>query len=190
MGEYAIRKSDGQEIKIGTCENMYYLRYEDRAKVSHKPGNVDPVKDANQIRFRLPFPDEDGIEPGSYENYDRGFILARDNAAFVDDETANDPGIIQLTHKCGLLVNVPCYHGAKLPAMGDATVFWNGKGPSLVLRQLRPTDDGVKPVVACRWCNHAWRYDWSDVWEYIHDPALRIALRTYREEEAAIPVTA
>ena len=33
MGEYARRKSDNESIKIGTCESMYYLRYEDRDKV-------------------------------------------------------------------------------------------------------------------------------------------------------------
>ncbi len=30
MGEYAKRASDGVEVKIGTCEAMYYLRFEDR----------------------------------------------------------------------------------------------------------------------------------------------------------------
>ena len=34
MGEYAIRKSDNDCIKIGTCEDMYYLRYEDQDKVT------------------------------------------------------------------------------------------------------------------------------------------------------------
>lgn len=190
MGEYAIRKSDGERIKIGTCEDMYYLRYEDRAKVRALSGNVDPEREATALRFRLPFPDEDGLEPGSYEDYNRGVLLFRGNEYFTDDETANDPGNIQLTHPSGLLVNVPCYHGAKLPALGDARVFWNGKSPSLEMRQLRPTDGGVKPIVACRWCNGAWRYDWSDIWEYIHDPALRIALCMYREAEAAAAAAA
>ena len=44
MGEYA--KYNNQEIKIGTCETMYYLRYEDRHKVKALKGNVDPVRDA------------------------------------------------------------------------------------------------------------------------------------------------
>jgi len=67
MGEYA--KFGNSEIKIGTCEDMYYLRFEDRYKVRHLPGNVDPNKDseAAHLRFRLPFPDEDHILPGGYE---------------------------------------------------------------------------------------------------------------------------
>ncbi len=34
MGEYAKRLSDGTEIKIGTCEEMLYLRFEDRQGLS------------------------------------------------------------------------------------------------------------------------------------------------------------
>lgn len=62
MGEYARYK--GEEIKIGTCESMYYLRADQRHLVEALPNNVDPVKDAGEIRFRFPFPDEDACEPG------------------------------------------------------------------------------------------------------------------------------
>jgi len=71
MGEYALRKSDDTEIKIGTCEDMYYLRYEDRDKVSKLPNSLDPRTEYN-LRFRLPFPDEDDIKPGEYDDYNRG----------------------------------------------------------------------------------------------------------------------
>ena len=43
MGEYA--KRNGKEIKIGTCESMYYLRYEHRKQVQPMPGNVNPAPD-------------------------------------------------------------------------------------------------------------------------------------------------
>lgn len=33
MGEYAKRMRDGERVKIGTCENMYYLRFEERHQV-------------------------------------------------------------------------------------------------------------------------------------------------------------
>ena len=33
MGEYARRKTDGEKIKIGTCESMYYCRYEQIGEV-------------------------------------------------------------------------------------------------------------------------------------------------------------
>lgn len=75
MGEYAKRKSDGQEIKIGTCESMYYLRADQRDAVEAMPGNVHPIDDAEHVRFRFPFPDEDKVLPGEFANYDRGVIV-------------------------------------------------------------------------------------------------------------------
>ena len=61
MGEYAIRKSDRQSIKIGTCEDMYYLRYEDQDKVTPESGSDFGY------RWRIPFPSEDNILPGDYD---------------------------------------------------------------------------------------------------------------------------
>jgi hypothetical protein len=187
MGEYATRISDGERIKIGTCEDMFYLRFEDRYLVSPLPGNVNPARDveAAQIRFRLPFADEDDIRPGDYKDPFRALRLYRGNEDFTDESTANHPGTIQLQHACGLLVNVPCYHGHKLPTLGDARVFWNGKSWSLELFQLRPDFvDGelrVFPVVRCRHCQHVWRYEWPNVWEFI-PPEMRTRLRGYKEQ--------
>lgn len=194
MGEYAQRISDGERIKIGTCEDMLYLRFEDRAKVSALAGNVDPNDDeqAGQVRFRLPFPDEDGVRIGEYKDPFRGLRIYRGSAVqgshedFTDATTASEPGMIQLSHPSGLLVNVPCYHGNKLPNLGDAKTFWNGKSWSLELFQLRPVlVDGalqVFPVVKCRWCGSVWRYQWTDVWEFI-PYEMQIRLRGYCQAE-------
>lgn len=187
MGEYAVRISDGREVKIGTCESMYYLRFEDRDKVrgipGHEHGNVRPWIDseAAQLRFRLPFPDEDSVLPGEYKDHDRGERLWKKTGqgqfesydSFSDASTIKAPGIVQITHPCGLLVNVPCYHGEKLPECGkDVKVFWNGKSWFFELYQLRPVlENGVLriyPVVHCRFCRQAWRYQWSDVIDYLH----------------------
>lgn len=129
MGEFATRKSDQTEIKIGTCEDMFYLRLEDRNKVSHIPGNVDPACDPNGLRFRLPFPDEDDRRPGEYGDYNRGVRLYKVSTCewckgeglssfepdgkcrrchgsgtdghqdFTDPEKASDVGTIQLHHE-------------------------------------------------------------------------------------------
>ena len=70
MGEHAMY--GGQQIKIGTCEQMYYLRADQAHLVTPiVPGNVDPVKDREHLRFRFPFPEEDGVEPGAFENHDK-----------------------------------------------------------------------------------------------------------------------
>ncbi len=55
MGEYA--QYNGNEIKIGTWGNMYYLRFDQVGKVHPLPNNLDPrAKDILEvIRFRFPF---------------------------------------------------------------------------------------------------------------------------------------
>ena len=72
MGEYA--KYNGESIKIGTCEDMYYLRADQAFQVEPEDNSVNPrdPKDARELRFRFPFPDEDGIEPGGFEPVERG----------------------------------------------------------------------------------------------------------------------
>lgn len=73
MGEYALYGST--RVKIGTCEDMYYLRADQRFKVKHEQGNVDPVRDVGEIRFRFPFPDEDGTHPGDFDPYNRAIPI-------------------------------------------------------------------------------------------------------------------
>jgi len=193
MGEYAIRKSDGAEVKIGTCEDMLYLRYEDRGKVSKIPNSLDPEKEAGVLRFRVPFPDEDDTPIGEYKDPFRGIRLYRQCGVgqssycedFKDESTLRDTGRVQLHHESGLLINVPCYHGIKLPeSSGDFKSFWNGKSWSFELTQLAPRTIGgvfqVLPIVKCRHCRALWRYEWSTVWDYV--PAdLKPVLRVYAE---------
>lgn len=167
MGEYARYKGD--EIEIGTCSDMYYLRWEDRNRVQALPGNVDPARD-DGLRFRLPFPDEDHLEPGDYDPF-RGLVLTR----FSDPTTAADPGTIQLKHECGLLVNVACYHGEQLPAKSDELkAFWNGMSPSFYeLVFVKTTAEGVFPIVQCRYCRNMYRYEWADIIDYIPEGELK-----------------
>lgn len=200
MGEYAKRTSDGAQVKIGTCESMYYLRFEDRRKVRPMPGSVNPGSDAvaAELRFRVPFPDEDGKQPGDYEDYNRGARLYRTVVGphgdswtedYTDPELANHPGIIQLRHESGLLVNMPCYHGVKLPdAPPGGKVFWNDKTYALDLGMIRAhMQDGAlvtSPVIRCRHCGGQWRMAWSDVWDFL-PPDLRTACEKYRSDRDA-----
>lgn len=180
MGEYAIRKSDGERIKIGTCEMMYYLRFEDRDKVQALAGNVDPMAEGG-LFYRLPFEDEDEVLPGQYKNPDRGeriwkSIGQKETEEFRDQTIINDVGILQLHHESGLLINVPCYHGLKLPEPGPSMqTLWNGKSWFLELRALKSIKQsdgsmGTRPTVHCRHCRQMWSYDWKDVWDYIPEP--------------------
>lgn len=107
MGEYALYK--GERIKIGTCEEMYYLRADQRRRVQHEPGNVDPVRDVAELRFRFPFPDEDDCEPGGDFH---GQSFAR--SLWVPDSTITLPaginhGTVQFrAERAGYLVSLPC----------------------------------------------------------------------------------
>ena len=60
MGEYCTRLADKQSVKMGTCADMYYLRFEDMADVEPEEGSTFGT------RFRLPWPDEDHHLPGDY----------------------------------------------------------------------------------------------------------------------------
>lgn len=196
MGEYAKRINDGVEIKIGTCERMYYLRYEDRNRVKRLPNSLDPATCAG-LFWRLPFPDEDAILPGEYRPHDRGLRLFRiienpDHAQICyrsaqadfmpEDMSEAEPGIMQLRHEhSGVMINVPCYHGAKLPEPPPGgQVFWNGRGYALELTSIKNLNDGkVKPVVSCRFCGTMWSFNWPDILPYIPDEELKRRLEKY-----------
>ena len=77
MGEYI--KKNGQHIKVGTCESLYYYTFQDYKKdldkgfLSHAENNDYPAnysKLDSGYRFRFPFPDEDGLT--DYEDFCRG----------------------------------------------------------------------------------------------------------------------
>lgn len=181
MGEYAKRKSDGAHIKIGTCEEMLYLRYEDRNKVEPWTGSLDAAKTLG-LYWRLPFLDEDDVLPGDYEPAFRHELLQD----FAVAGCENSPGVLQLSHKCGLLLNVPCYHGERLPTVTmPMRVFWNGRDPhSFALKAVKNTADGIIPIVACRWCGEAWRSSWHEIDGHLTTPGLAAALRSYRIEQS------
>ena len=180
MGEYA--KFNGEEIKIGTCELMYYLRYEDRNRVKAVPNSLDPTTQKN-IFWRLPFPDEDHIDPGCYPDHERGARLwHKDLGNFTDESAINDTGNMQLTHPSGLLANVKCYHGLKLPTnSADARFHWNGKSHSFELVHIKNADDGIRAVYHCRHCRQMWSTDeWDTILPFIMDPVLRERLSAYK----------
>jgi len=73
MGEYARRTSDDQIIKIGTCQSMTNLRADQLGQVAHVANSLDPSSPAvaPHLRFRFPYPDEDGVEPGAFADFAR-----------------------------------------------------------------------------------------------------------------------
>lgn len=146
MGEYA--KYKGEEIKIGTCEDMYYLRYDQAALVRPKRGNTDPVRDRADLRFRFPFPDEDSIEPGQFRD---PFRSVRINAPMDWEGIAHNT--IQFRNERGLLVNLPCPEGTDNPH----NIMKNGYPGNIGIKQQRWVNDQLVVVCECGSCGALFR---------------------------------
>jgi hypothetical protein len=134
MGEHALYA--GAQIKIGTCEDMYYLRADQAGLVEGLPGNVDPndPRHRKEIRFRFPWPDEDGTEPGHFEDYDRSLPVP---TATIPDEVSHyrehgpgTPELVQQRYWDGALVAVAkcseCRARFRLPYVGDVAPLADG----------------------------------------------------------------
>src|SRR5665648_270374 len=146
MGEMA--KYKGERVKIGTCEMMYYLRFEDRNKVQALENNVDPMT-TKGLFYRLSLPGEDGFGPGDYEDsepfmtYENGHQYINtwcrlDNSNPALTEGPNNPGRVHVSvPSLGLSVNLTCFHGLQLnESTADTHFGWNGKRDALALSYL------------------------------------------------------
>jgi len=117
MSEFAMYK--GKEIKIGTCECMYYLRWEQRHMVRPIRGNVNPVTEVEELWFRAPRYSENDIAPGAYPF--EGWCGVQPIRFYIDDNklkkevgeiAQKTKGIKQLIDRdMGIVVGVPCAHG-------------------------------------------------------------------------------
>lgn len=152
MGEMARFK--GEEVKIGTCEDMYYLRADQRELVKALPHNVDPVNDADVLRFRFPFPDEDKIEPGAFENSFRSVVIP---GATPPEGVEHDS--MQFRHDKGYLISLPCPEAGESPVYGMHKVHRNGFAGAVKLCQQRFFNGFWVPVFECGGCGAKWRIE-------------------------------
>lgn len=154
MGEYA--DFNGQRIKIGTCESMYYLRADQRHLVSGGDlAHVGADKYWQAVRFRFPFPDEDSIAPGNFDDFDRALTI-RDMPAPVDV----NHGIRQFTTD-GYNVCLPCPESGHVISSDDGSVIKvnrNAYPGAVALDQQRLLADGrLVGVFRCLGCGAKWR---------------------------------
>lgn len=178
MGEYATRRSDGQEIKIGTCENMYYLRYDQRGLIQPLEGNVDPhdPEIACELRFRFPWPDEDRIPPGDGKFHDNGYHRGIHIPGAVVPQGVEHSSVQFVAH-AGYLVSLPCPEGQPDVTPGmvairrpDLTIHRNGFGGAVHLVAQKPTADGqtLRAILRCGGCGDMWRAEtWEDAEPYV-----------------------
>ena len=169
MGEYASYK--GNEIKIGTCENLYYLRA-DQVRRLDDPTVVTAYLDA--YRFRFPFPDEDSNEPGEigHRAHDRGVAVHGDVAQVLARLDPEQHFSVQLTSPLGYVLSIPCPESSGTPGLVAAEgiitttdgrenpyhVGRNGFAGSLFVRQQRYWEGRLVTVVGCA-CGAVWRLE-------------------------------
>lgn len=149
MGEYA--QHNGRIIKIGTCEDLYYLRADQADHVVPESGSLDPADEDVQkvIRFRFPWPDEDGTPPGGFEKFNRELGLY---GVELPDEL--DHGTLQFTAP-GFNVCLPCPEskaGKDLPH----TIHRNGyAGPVRIVQQAY-RNGNLALICRCGGCGRAY----------------------------------
>jgi hypothetical protein len=155
MGEHATFQ--GQTIKIGTCENLYYLRHDQRHLIERYDFSPD------DFRYRFPFPDEDHLEPGQFDDHGRGIRIP--GGYSLSDQP--DHGIVQFTAYAGYNLCIPCpeqfgHAGlgpvpVELPDGGTIGVHRNGFNGSPKITQQRELDGLLWTIVDCGSCGGKWR---------------------------------
>lgn len=173
MGEYL--KVNGKEIKLGTCESLYYVRLSDLQEIEalgiaekidgndELAGYLDPQ---NGYRYRFPFPNEDNTPAGDYENYDKGFSVV------IDPHTAPQLyGFLRgeewehgtICHSCNVdgayNVNIllPCPLAHDFPK--DIKLSQGSAQPVIEIVQLKQVEGKIWTVIRCGFCKSAIRLD-------------------------------
>jgi hypothetical protein len=159
MGEYAIDRATGEEVKIGTCESMYYLRADMVDQVRALPGNVDPVADRFKLRFRFPLPGEDGFTVAQLmgvPDYQKGHGVGGYTVP------KNEHYTVQFKAEGGYLLSLPCPEGDAVPE--GLHIGRNGyTGGAKIVAQRWQDDDTLTTVVMCGGCKAMWRLcDWAE----------------------------
>lgn len=165
MGEYVSFK--GVYTKIGTCEDLYYARFDDlleavrAGEVGKELGNLEPVEYlGGAFRFRFPFPDEDGLGLGSPKYaYDRGVMVLWPDGVLADV----DHGKAQVRLQPQDVPQQGYGVGAELPCPMDPKTdpeLWSGLRAGerwLQVVQVRPFEGALWTVVRCPYCRDKWR---------------------------------
>lgn len=164
MGEYA--SYNGEKVKIGTCEDMLYLRADQAHLVQPLSGNVNPQSADEQqvIRFRFPWPDEDAIEPGAFDDPFRHAAIPGVKAL-----DGVDHGSVQFSStypRKGYLLSIPCPEGPH--AQPTLSVGKNGwSGDVLLVQQAYRGDGELRIICECGGCGAKYSVPPSEIEAYI-----------------------
>ncbi|MFH0753080.1 MAG: hypothetical protein V2A70_00770 [Candidatus Omnitrophota bacterium] len=160
MGEYV--KINNKTIKLGTCEDLYYVRFdqlkENLVLMHQVDGNDKPeeyLNPKNGYRYRFPFPDEDIRKIGEYEKFNRGLLIG------VPYEILDgvEHGKICVPTSCQGAYNVNQYVSCPADPSFKITCSAKTDRAPLEIIQQKQVDDQLWTVCRCGWCGRAFRLD-------------------------------
>jgi hypothetical protein len=136
---------------------MYYLRHDQRHLVTKERGSVDVSgPEAGEIRFRFPFPHEDGKAPGDFEPFYSLPVYG------IEPPTECDHNSLQFTRNYpsngGILLSTPCPESKEGKASG-LKFSYNGYSGKVRMVQQRIIGDELWTVCECGSCGSKWRCD-------------------------------
>ena len=175
MGEYIRYK--GEEVKIGTCEQMYYTSFDNFIKhlpdMKQQSGNLSPEAYLQESNFwRLPFPDEKNLPFGNINgDFDRclSLYIARDNyeaLKMTGHKTFYLPVMPAKFTGHGFNISIPCpysedFKNIKTSTNTDKGFFISSRYQYGLLNLIyQKNEDGkLLPVVQCPYCKSLWTLD-------------------------------
>lgn len=165
MGEYI--KINNEQVKLGTCEDLYYTRYSQLKNIVSMAGfcggNAQPeeyLNPKNGFRYRFPFPEEDNKQIGDYEDYDKGIIFTVDS----DFETEHKNICVSTSVNGSYNIN----HNIKCPNSKNWEQSCSAKHASpYLLKQQKQVDGHLWIVCECGYCHNKFRLDKEGAWQVI-----------------------
>jgi len=167
MGEYITH--NGQQIKLGTCEDLYYVTFQQLVKMARKSGGEAyhylklDASGTGRYRFRFPFPRETNAEDHERsQTFLWGKVLAK-------DEDFDHNGICHSTgnhsprgcYNVNIVFKCPGSHDFKEWAK-DSGVMHSAITPSSTLIgicQQRIVENSLWTVIECAYCKAKQRLD-------------------------------
>lgn len=146
MGEYI--KHNGRDVKIGTCESLYYATFNHLN--NHEHGKAYAAKNAGFL-FRFPFPDENFDLGDNIDDYDRGELLAI--PAGIGVEICHGKRLLYIEGANKSLVPHAGIYAECPQSESFGGMRWHGSDTLyLEVVQQKYTDDGLTTICRCPYC--------------------------------------
>jgi hypothetical protein len=178
MGEYVTINK--QQVKLGTCEDLYYTRLNQLWSYSHIQGVKEYLNPDNGFRYRFPFPEEDNLTIGNYNDFDKGLIIS----LHADDYRLVDFSHDDIWHGCSaenkgsynVNISLPCPQSKALDwtfiQMPDNTTMKikhsNNDFRIVSIKQQKQVNGEVWTVISCPYCGSRVRIDYDGAVKLVH----------------------